>query len=126
MIELTLLPPGTYRDLNYRFGRKKKTGPAMDLVPGLQLPQVPTQCVHVDIEELSEGYDYVRCVNDADNTGRHGWLCLDHQAATVKSRGYSVNKDAEVVAGILAYERRELSGVKRELVRIGKVVIQYC
>lgn len=118
MIELTPLHPGTIKDLF----SPKRTAPAtvrQKPFDPLGLPQDRLQCVHVGIEELSEGYDYVRCVKSAV-TNRHGWLCSEHGADyyTPRQRVYR-DKDLEIVSGILAYEYRALRDNERVTVQIG-------
>lgn len=125
MILFTPLRAGTIKDL---FSPKrnvpaKKTGYNL-----IDLPQIETQCVHVDVEELSEGLHFTRCTKDAAFIGeRHGWLCLEHQPVFLKPRGQGArDKDSEIVAGIIAYERRALKGAERDVVVIGpQCRIQY-
>lgn len=127
MVEVLLHPlhPGTIRDI---FSRKRSAPARKQSADPLGLPQIETQCVHVEAEELSEGVEFTRCTNDAVFVGeRHGWLCLEHQPTFLKPRGQGPrDKDAEIVAGIIAYERRALAGSRREVVKIGpSVQIQY-
>lgn len=124
MILLTLLHAGTIKDL---FSQKRNT-PKKPSHDPLGLPSIKSQCVHVT-EESSEGYDFddfVRCVNDAV-ISRHGWLCAEHGADQHVSRRQEYrDKDAEIVAGILAYERRALATAEREVIQVGaKIKIEY-
>lgn len=121
----TPLHPGTIRDL---FSPKRNTPAQKVKYDPLGLPEIETQCVHVSSEELSEGYDFVRCVKDADlSLGRHGWLCPEHGADHFfQTRREHRNKDNDVVEAILAYEKRVLARSEREVVRVGaQIQIQY-
>ena len=118
MLLLTPLRPGTIRDL---FSPKRNAPKGKPTRDPLSLPTTPAQCVHIAWYERAdgEGGDYIRCVNDAVEA-QHGWLCLNHQPVFLKPRGYVYrDKDAEVVAGIVAYEHRALRHIEREVVRIG-------
>ena len=124
MILLTLLHPGTIKDLF----SPKRNAPARKVHDPLGLPSIETQCIHVSSEELSEGYDFVRCVKDADlSLGRHGWLCAEHGADHfIQTRREYRDKDSEIVAGIIAYEQRALRNIQRDVVRVGaQIQIQY-
>lgn len=118
MLELTPLHPGTIKDL---FSEKRNTPrdlPRERRHP-LALPTVETQCVHVE-SYGEEDYDHVRCVSDADFTGRHGWLCLKHQPSVWRPRGFvPQDKNTAVVTGILATERRAFRDGRRVTLQIG-------
>ena len=122
--EFTPLRAGTIKDL---FSQKRSMPVKRQVHDPLGLPVISSQCVHVETEELNEGYDFVRCVNDADFTGRHGWLCAEHGADSfINTRREYRDKDAEIVAGIVAYERRALANAQREVIQVGaKIRIEY-
>lgn len=122
--EFTVLHAGTIQDL-FSPKRMKPAGRGKALIHDpLGLPVVKTQCVHVGTEELSEGYTYVRCTANAV-LGRHGYLCSDHGGDyyAPRSREYR-NKDAEIVAAILATEERALRA-ERTVIRIGRAKMSY-
>lgn len=121
--ELTLLNPGAIRDI---FSAKRKTPPKSRQYDPLALPSDKNQCVHIELEELSEGYSYVRCTKDAV-INRHGFLCAEHGADYYTPRRPEYrDKDTEIVNGILAYERRALRDSERVTVRVGaKIKFEY-
>lgn len=125
----TPLHPGTIRDL---FSPKRNTPAQKAKYDPLGFPEIETQCVHISSEELNEGYDFVRCVKDADLSLRHGWLCPEHgadhffQTRREASAKQYRNKDNDVVEAILAYEKRALSVTQRQIVQVGaKIRIEY-
>lgn len=130
MILLTPLRAGTIKDL---FSQKRSAPPAAagrkakQSYDPLGLPSISSQCVHIETEELSEGYDFVRCVKDAVTNARHGFLCAEHGADHFAPRRQEYrDKDAEIVAGIIAYEQRALARAKRDIVQVGaKIRIEY-
>ena len=129
MILLTPLRAGTIKDL---FSQKRSAPKAKPGHDPLGLPSISSQCVHVATEELSEGsakFVFARCVKDADQSfGRHGWLCAEHGADHFiqTRRQEHRDKDAEIVAGIIAYEHRALRDSDREVVQVGaKIKIEY-
>lgn len=75
------------------------------------------QCIHVEYEELSEGTETIRCMELA-----HGWLCPKHEHGLLTPAGVSfrkpatLDKDAELISKIIAYEQRALAeGIKRRV-----------
>ena len=124
MIEFVPLRPGTIRDLF----SGKRNAPKKPGYDPLGLPSIPSQCIHVETEELGEGYETRRCIKDSDPNLRHGWLCSEHGADFyAPTRREYRDKDAEVVAGILAYEKRALAVAVRIVVNVGpKTRITYC
>lgn len=125
-VNFTPFRPGTIRDL---FSPKRNAPTKAKVYDPLGLPSIKSQCVHVETEVGNDDdgyYRHVRCVEDAV-LGRHGWLCAKHNTDVVvrREREYR-DKDAEIVAGILAYEDRMLRNVERDVVRIGpKTQITY-
>jgi hypothetical protein len=127
MIWMELLPPGTVNDM---FRKRNIPVRMREPIDPLSLPSVPTQCAHVFTEYNPDSpVTHMRCVDDADPTLRHGWLCRDHATdldvwfrprltltPTLKSRE---TVDVEVVESILALERKVIASGTRVVVRIG-------
>lgn len=82
----------------------------------------PYKCIHVEVEELSEGVVYNRCNNGADrHFSPNGFLCHDHQRLLDydHARLNPVSRvrrdlDSEIIDSIIQSENRIIS----ECVRI--------
>ena len=113
------LAPGTIADL---FSRKRNP-PSQKVYDPLGLPRISTQCAHVNVLDKPEGgYDYIGCTDDADLTGRHGWLCQKHANSLgllVRRQTSYRNKDQEIVESILATEARAFRDGTREIIHVG-------
>ena len=115
MLELYPMPAGS---INSIFNRPKAQ-PAKKAYDPLGLPEIKSQCVHLEFEELSEGFDRVRCLDNAVK-GRSGFLCATHQETLFYQPVRRVwrDYDQEVVESIIKTETKALAGVQREVVRL--------
>lgn len=111
--EFTPLRPGMIRDI---FSPKRQGGG----YDPLGLPKDPRQCVHVEVSD-DDKVGVVRCIKDATTMfGRHGWLCERHGYFTPFRGTYRpVDKDQEIVEGIIASEARAIRRSNRVEVRVG-------
>ncbi len=82
----------------------------------LRLPDYTDQCVHVEMEGASLGYE--RCLHDAN--GRCGWLCKEHDESLLNPHGPrgSQRTNDEIVDHIKATEARALRGAALSKVRL--------
>lgn len=109
--DFTPLRKGTIADI---FSERRNTTPKRvnPLCPSLRDPQ----CIHYDLEELSEGIEVTRCQNLADRTGSNGWLCEEHNSMIeVRKHRQPVVRDreAEIVANIIAVDSRAIAAMRK-------------
>lgn len=121
------LAAGTIADL---FSQRRNTAPRSKPYDPLGLHPDSTCCAHVSVvdKEDGSGIHYIGCSLNADQDGRHGWLCQKHSSAAQQDdsrfpqstrRNVIRNKDQEIVESIIASEERALRDGTREVVQIG-------
>jgi hypothetical protein len=132
VITLTPLHPGTIRDIFA--GWRLKPTQARKTVDPLELPSNPLQCIHVDIliDESTGAVSYSRCFNEREyyQDTRNGWLCEHHNdqldlAFPPRVRFYRRTPDQDVIGHIKLTEAKALASGGREVVRHGKLSIQF-
>ena len=112
MLCLTLLPPGTIRDL---FAPWRASAIRKGIERNQVSSFVPGQCVHtVQVYDEVSGATYTeRCLEDAENLPPHGFLCKKHFNQTP---AVAIEIDDGLTDYILGIEKKALSGVPRERV----------
>lgn len=104
--------------------------PATTFVDPRALPQVESQCVHVDCTyiDILDGSQVVikakRCVKDSTIgflCGKHDWQTLSPKVGVNK---VSRDPDLEVSEGIIKYETRALQASEVESTVIGRTTIR--